>query len=75
MTTLILRSGLRVRVRQSAKEIRQRLRQPGYITIGKAKLRREQVALICVDHEAVEETKRRILSPRLGLRPHHPNRR
>jgi hypothetical protein len=63
-----------VRVRQSAKEIRERLRHPGYITIGRAKLRREQVALICVEYEAVEETKRRILSPRLGIGRHRSSR-
>jgi hypothetical protein len=64
MTTLVLANGRRVRVRQSAKEIRERLRQPGYIKIGKAKLRREHVVLICVDHEAVEDGKRRLLSRR-----------
>ena len=64
MTTLVLRNGRQVRVRQSAKEIRERLRHPGYIRVGKAKLRREQVALICVDPEAVEDAKRRLLSPR-----------
>jgi hypothetical protein len=64
MTTLVLPSGRRVRVRASAKQVRERLRDPGYIEVGKAKLRREQVALICIEHDAVEETKRRVLSRR-----------
>jgi hypothetical protein len=58
----VLPSGRRVRVRQSAKEIRQRLRERGYIRIGRAKLRREHVVLICVEDEVVEDTKRRLLS-------------
>ena len=67
MTMLVLSSGRRLRVRMSAKQIRELLRQPGYIKIGNARLKREQVALICVEHEVIEETKRRILSPRLGI--------
>jgi hypothetical protein len=67
MTTLVLQSGRRIRVVLSAKQIRERLQHPGYIEVGKARLTREHVALICVEHEVVEETKRRILSPRLGI--------
>lgn len=64
MTTLVLPNGRRVHVRASSKQIRDRLRHPGYIKIGKAKIRRDNVALICVEEEVVEETKRRILSRR-----------
>ena len=64
MTTLVLPNGRSVRVHASAKQIRDRLRHPGYIKIGRAKIRRDNVALICVDEEIVEETKRRILSRR-----------
>jgi hypothetical protein len=64
VTTLVLPNGRRVRVRQSAKEIRARLHQRGYIRIGRVKLRREQVLLICVENELVEDRKRRLLSRR-----------
>jgi hypothetical protein len=64
MTTLVLPSGRHVRVRASAKQIRDRLRHPGYIKVGKATLGRDQVALICVDNEVVDEEKRRVLSRR-----------
>jgi hypothetical protein len=64
MTTLVLPSGRHVRVRASAKQIRERLRHPGYIRVGKAKLARDQVVLICVDNDVVDEAKRRVLSRR-----------
>jgi 2-phosphoglycerate kinase len=69
MTTLVLPSGRQIRVRASARQVRERLRHPGYISVGKAKLRREQVALICVEEEAVEEAKRRVLSRGFRRRP------
>jgi hypothetical protein len=64
VTTLVLRSGRRVRVRASAKRVRERLREPGYIEIGQAKLHRRQVALICVEEEALESARRERLARR-----------
>jgi hypothetical protein len=62
MTTLVLPNGRRVRISASAKQVRERLREPGYITIGKARLHRRNVALICVDDEALESARRERLS-------------